>query len=261
LERLKGKVAIITGATAGIGKAIAKLFAEEGAIVVVVGRNSQAAEERVREIESTGHQALAIRCDISSISDIQNMVNKTLERFEKIDILVNNAAVDHSGRATEISGEDWDTLMNINQKGTFRCCQAVGKHMIAKKAGKIINVISVMAHAATPDKVLYCTSKGAVLQLTRQLAVEWGPYNINVNAVSPGLTINGQTTENLKRSPNDINDRLKRLPLRRVNKPIDVAYAVLFLASYESDNITGQALVVDGGALALHPGYSSPPQE
>jgi NAD(P)-dependent dehydrogenase (short-subunit alcohol dehydrogenase family) len=152
----------------------------------------------------------------------------------------------------------WDKVMNINLKGPFFCSQAVGKQMIKQKCGKIINIASIVAHVAVPFQSAYASSKGGVLQLTKVLAVEWAKYNINVNVVSPGMTETPLTSELIRKNPEPFLGRIKRIPLRRINKPQDIANAVLFLASPESDNITGHALIVDGGVYALQSAHIWP---
>lgn len=250
--KLAGKVAIVTGAAQGIGRATALTLAKEGADIVVNDISLELAKKVADEIKSLGRQAQAIKADVSNSAEVSQMVNETLDNFKKIDILVNNAGIALVAPAEEMTEADWDKQININLKGQFLCSQAVGRQMIKQRKGKIINLASVQGHRSSPGFAAYCASKGGVLQLTGVLAVEWAKYNINVNAVSPGLT----DTSGARSSRQDSwEKRSKTIPLGKANKPEDIANAVLFLASSESDNITGQAIIVDGGVTALHPRY------
>ena len=255
--RLKDKVAIVTGAGCGIGRAIAFVMAKEGANVVVSDRHIEPAEEVAEEIKALGGQAKVIIADIFNLEEVKQLVSKTLDNFKTIDILANNAGIGEVIPAEDLTEAEWDVPINVNLKGLFFLSQPVGRHMIAQKRGKIVNVASVSALRGTPGFAAYCASKGGVIALSKALAVEWGPYNINVNVVSPGMT---ETPQLMKiRDTSDILEgRMKRIPLRRMNKPEDIANAVLFFASAESDNITGQDISVDGGICALHSGYVWP---
>jgi len=249
---LDGKLAIVTGAGTGIGQAIATTLAKEGANVVIADVDLHSAANVAREVESIGRQALAIKTDVSDRNDVIQMVDKTLHTFERVDILVNNAAVNKQVLAEELDEADWDRIMNVNAKGVFLCCQAIGKQMIKQKHGKIINIASTSAHRGLPWQIAYCASKGGVIQITKTLAVEWAKYNINVNAVSPSVTITPMLKKFLEDTGKTLQNRLKRIPLGRPNQPEDIANAVLFLASPESDNITGQEIIVDCGVSALY---------
>ena len=251
--RLEGKVAIITGAGIGMGESHARRFAEEGAAVVLVDIDLPSAEKVTAEIKAKGQRALAVKADISNKEAVQQMVKKALDAFGKIDILVNNAAIFKGAPAVELSEADWDANLNINLKGTFLCAQAVGRHMIERKQGKIVNIASVSGHRGGPvTGAAYCASKGGVLTLTQQLAVEWAPYNINVNSVSPGTTTTPMLMNSFKSFGMSIDDHIRWIPLSKANRPEDMTNAVLFLASAESDTITGQDILVDGGITALY---------
>lgn len=256
--RLERKVAIVTGGGQGIGRAIALTLGREGADVVIFDINLKPAKKVTNEIKSMGRQVLAIKCDVSNSEEVNRATKKSLNIFKKIDILVNNAAIIKPIAAEEVTEVMWDSTINVNLKGQFLCSQAIGRVMIKQRYGKIINIASLLAHVATPFLVTYGASKGGILQLTRVLAVEWAKYNINVNAVSPGMTETPMIDEIKKVNPYLLRDRVKRVPLRRLNKPEDIAYAVLFLASSESDNITGQTIIVDGGTCALNAAYVWP---
>jgi len=231
--RLEGQVAIVTGAGQGIGRAIAITFAREGAAVTVNDINFKLVEKVTDEIKLQGGKAQPIRADISRAKEVSTLVEKTVSYFNKVDILVNNAGICKLTPAIEIAEAEWDSTLDINLKGQFLCCQAVARYMIEQKRGKIINIASAGGHVAAAGAASYGTSKGGVLQLTRQLAVEWGKHNINVNAVSPGLTMTPLHEGTAKVRP-DFLKGIERIPLKRAARPEDIANTVLFLASSES---------------------------
>jgi NAD(P)-dependent dehydrogenase (short-subunit alcohol dehydrogenase family) len=254
--KLKGQVAIVTGAGQGIGEAIALAFAREGAAVVVDDINPKTARKVAKGINERGGTALAIKADVSNADEVNILVEKTMEHFKKIDILVNNAGIIKIAPVLELTEADWDDVIDVNVKGQFLCSKAVAKHMIKQKRGKIINIASIGAHVGALGSAAYTVSKVGILQLTKVLAVEWGKYNINVNVVSPGLTMTVMAEYVTKKLPSS--QGIDRVPLRRLAKPEDIADAVLFLASSESDYITGQEIIVDGGTLAIHPRMVKP---
>jgi len=250
--KLEGQVAIVTGAGQGIGRAIALTLAKEGAAVIVNDINLESAKKVADEIKSLGGQAQAIKADVSKGEEVNTLVEKTLDNFKKIDILINNAGTAKLTPTMELTEAEWDSTIDVNLKGQFLCSQAVAKHMIQQRRGKIVNIASIGAHIGTPGLVAYSASKGGVIQLTKVLAVEWGKHNINVNAVSPGLTMTELVKAVFKNRP-EFTEGVERIPLQRLAMPEDIANAVLFLASSESDYITGQVIIVDGGTLAIHP--------
>ena len=250
--RLKGQAAIVTGAGQGIGQAIATTLAREGAAVVVNDVVPERADKVTGEINARGGRALSVVADVSKAKEVNMLIGKTLDSYQRVDILVNNAGIIKMKRVLEMTEADWDRTMDVNIKSQFLCSKAVAGHMIKQKRGKIINLASLAAHIGAPGMGAYGASKGGVVQLTKTLAVELGKYNITVNAVSPGFTL----TEMVKQAGKDRPDFLEgmdRIPLRRAAETQDIANVVLFLASAESDYITGQVLVVDGGLLAIHP--------
>ncbi len=255
--RLQRKIALVTGAGQGIGRAIALTFAREGADVTVNDINIESAEKVAAEIRTLGRRALAVKADVSKSSEVNRMVEQVLTEFKRIDILVNNAApVDRRPVLIMDTTEDlWDKHLNVSLKGTFLCSQAAAVQMIRQRSGKIVNIASIMAKAAVPGQVAGNASKAGIIQLTKSFAVELGRYNINVNAVSPGTTMTPSHETSEKERPGSHSDRLKRNPLKRLNQPQDIANAVLFLACSESDNISGNDLVVDSGITALSSGY------
>jgi len=254
--RLENQVAIVTGAGRGIGKAIAIAFAAEGADIVATARTKEEIEETCREVGALGRQGLAIPIDVTKADQIEGMIEKAISLFKKIDILVNCAGIIKSAPVIELTEVDWDSIIDTNLKGTFLCSQATAKHMIKQKRGKIINIASIGAHVGSPGNAAYAASKGGIIQLTKVLAVELGKYNINVNVVSPGLTMTAMAEYLAKeRSSSQDSDRV---PLRRLAKPEDIADAVLYLASSGSDYVTGQEIIVDGGTLAINPRLLKP---
>ncbi len=257
--KLHEKVAIVTGAGSGIGRAIALAFAKQGANVVVADIDFQSAQNVADEIKSLGSQAQAIKVDVSNSEEVNQCVRKSIDRFKKIDVLVNNAGIAKIALSEELSEDDWDRIIDVNLKGQFLFSQAVGRQMIQQKQGKIINIASTAAHSVFLRDAGYGASKAGVIQLTKVLAVEWGQYNINVNSVSPGQTRTGlsETIEKLAEGFPTWEEREKTIPLKRANKPEDIASVVLFLASSEADNISGQDIIVDGGIGALHPTSAS----
>jgi len=252
--RLEGKVAIVTGAGRGIGQAIAIGLANEGANVIVNDVNLESARSVADEIKHRGGQALAIKADVSSSTEVNQMVKQTLDKFGKIDILVNNAGISGFWPILELTEAEWDHMLDTNLKSQFLCSQAVGKEMIKRKSGKIVNIASVAAHLASPRVMAYAVSKAGVVMLTKALAIEWARYNITANVVSPHFALTPLTLSAIEREPELYAGREKRIPLGRAATPEDPANAVIFLCMPESDYITGQEIIVDGGMSVLNPG-------
>lgn len=247
--RLENKVAVVTGGGSGIGQAIAILFAKEGAKVVVAGRRLEALQSTVTEIEKLGQEALAVTADVSSFSSVQNLVQKTLEKFGRIDILVNNAGIYLPGDAVSTTEEDWDKVLAIDAKGAFLCSKAAIPSMIERGKGKIVNIASIAGLFGFEGSLAYCAAKGAVVNLTKEMALDLGPKNINVNAIAPGI-IETDMTQGFLQDENAKKSFLDKIPMGRIGKPLDIAYAALYLASDEADFVTGEILVVDGGWTA-----------
>ncbi len=242
--KLKGRVALITGAAQGIGKSIALLLARNGANIVVSDINLEKAEETAKEIESIGSKSMAIKVDVANLKNVEQMVEAILEKFGKIDILVNNAGITRDKLILRMTEEDWDAVLNVNLKGTFNCTKVVVRHMAKQRNGKIVSIASVVGEMGNAGQANYSASKAGVIGLTKTIAREFAQRRINVNAIAPGY-IETPMTEIL---PEKVKEELKSLiPMERLGKPEDVAEAVLFLVSEESNYITGQVLNVNGG--------------
>ena len=250
--RFKGKVAIVTGGSKGLGKVIAKQLAQEGAATVINGRNMNALEKATQEIRQDGGQINAIQADVSNSGDVETMIDKVIEDHGRIDILINNAAVfAESVRIMDLEEEEWDRIMTTNLKGVFLCAKAVIKQMLMQKSGKIVNMTSftgktgrvVYSTFGNPTKAHYCASKAGIISLTKSLAYELAPYNINVNGVAAGSVAPAGTPEEKKEMI------IPLVPLGRMGTSEDVSAATLFLASEESSFITGEILDVNGGTL------------
>ena len=244
---LTGKVAVVTGGAGGIGHAQALGLADAGADVVVTSRQIEHLKEVAEEIEAKGRKALAISADVVDEKSVADMVAKTLEAFPRIDILVNAAGIAIRHAADTFPIDDWQKVMDINVRGTFLCCQAVGREMIKQKSGKIINLSSVRGRYGLPaDYAAYCPSKGAVDTLTRTLACEWAKHNVLVNAVAPTIVETDLTRDALA-NPDYAKMMKSRIPLGKWAMPEDIVGATVFFASKASDFITGQILYIDGG--------------
>jgi NAD(P)-dependent dehydrogenase (short-subunit alcohol dehydrogenase family) len=244
---LEGKVALITGASRGIGRAIALSFAQAGARVVVSSRKVDSVQAVAAEIAAAGGQALAVQAHVGQTDDVVALVERALEAYSRIDIIVNNAATNpHFGPVLSADESQWDKILDTNAKGAFRVCKAVVPHMEAHGGGKIINLVSLAGLQPQLGMGLYGISKAAVMALTRQLAMELGRANIQVNAIAPGV-IKTRFSQVLWQTPDIAGPILSHTPLGRFGEPEDVAGLALFLASPASDFITGSIFLVDGG--------------
>ena len=246
--KLKNKVAIVTGSKRGIGKSIALELAKEGAKVVVSDIDLKECQSVCDEIKKIGSDAIAVKCDVSQKKDVDAMIKKSIQKFKKIDILVNNAGVFLTKPFIQMTEKDWDFVLDINLKGLFLCTNAVAKQMIKQKNGKIISIASIAGEVGFMNSSAYCASKAGIINLTRELAMELSPHNINVNAVAPGV-IATEMTEDMLRDKNTKEVLLANIPLGRIGQPEEIGKAIVFLASDDSNFITGHTLVVDGGWL------------
>jgi NAD(P)-dependent dehydrogenase (short-subunit alcohol dehydrogenase family) len=247
---LDGQIALVTGAARGLGRAIALAMANAGADLALGLRNINTGSDLVSEIEALGRRALPLQMDITQLDQINQAVEAAVSHFGKIDILVNNAGLGPENPAEDVREEDFDLTVAVNLKGTFFTSQAVGRIMIGQKHGRIINLSSQAGFVALPTESIYCMSKAAISHLTKCLAVEWGVHNITVNAVAPTF-IRTPGTEPALADPDFHADTLERIAaLHRIGEPMDVAGAVIFLASPASSLITGDTLMIDGGWTA-----------
>jgi NAD(P)-dependent dehydrogenase (short-subunit alcohol dehydrogenase family) len=247
---LTGTVALVTGAARGLGHAAAVSLAHAGADVALGLRDVNTGSDLVTEIQDLGRKAFRLQMDVTDLHQISRAINDTAERFGRLDILVNNAGGGTSGLALDVNEEDFDQTLALNLKGTFFACQAAAKLMMPQRSGRIVNMSSQAGFAALPTESVYCASKAAVSHLTKCLAVEWGPYNITVNAVAPTFIATPGTHEALA-DPAFRADVVERIAaLHRIGEPMDVAGAILFLASPAAALITGHTLLIDGGWTA-----------
>jgi NAD(P)-dependent dehydrogenase (short-subunit alcohol dehydrogenase family) len=249
---VEGTTAFVTGAGSGLGRSIALALAEAGADVAVTELPNRLgnADAVAASIRSMGRRALVIKLDVTSVKNIQRAVAEVIKGFSRIDVLVNNAGINIPKRALDVTEDDWDRILDVNLKGVFFCAQAVGREMVRQGSGKIINIASQNGVVGYYDRVAYCSSKAGVVNLTRVLAIEWAPYQVNVNAVAPTFVLT-PLTEKMFAKRAFSREIHRRIPLGRLGKPQDVAGAVVFLASPAADLITGHTLLVDGGWTAI----------
>ena len=255
---LNGKVALVTGAASGIGKACALALAEAGAHVVVADINAAGAQATVDAIAAFQRRAVAVPTDVGDLAQIDNMVKQALTAFGQIDIVVNNAGVTRRADIMELTEADWDRIHRVNAKGVFFCLQRVAREMIPRRTGRIINIASIAGKGyAGTSNAAYAASKGAVISLTRTASQQLAKFDINVNSICPGVTLTALSNDNLAVRAREAGvsvEEMQRLrvadiPLRRANDPEDIAAMAVFLASPGARNITGQNYNVDGGII------------
>lgn len=245
--QLKGKTAIVTGGSRGIGRAIALELAAKGANVAVnYTSNRESAEKVVAEIEAMGAAAMAVKADVSNSEEVENLVKEVLNRFDSIDILINNAGITRDNLLIRMTEKEFDEVLGTNLKGAFNCTKTVSKVMIKQKSGKIINVSSVVGIIGNAGQSNYAAAKAGLIGFTKSIAKELGKRGITVNAVAPGFIDTDMTSKLPERAKEEF---IKNIPMLRPGKPVDVAKAVLFLASENSDYITGQVINIDGGMV------------
>ncbi|WP_080848761.1 SDR family NAD(P)-dependent oxidoreductase [Cytobacillus gottheilii] len=243
---LDGKVAIVTGASKGIGKEVAIALAKAGAHVALIARNEHELNEVAKEINQTGKKALSVPMDLLDVDGMAGKVEEIYNYFGRIDILVNNAGINIPKSAMEVTEEDWDKVLDINLKSVFFLCKNVAKYMIPSREGKIINMSSQMAFVGYYKRTAYSSSKGGLLQLTRSLAIDWSKYNIKVNSIAPTF-IETPMTKPMFEDKAFLEDVLNRIPLGRLGKTEDLFGAIIYLSSSASDMVTGHTIMVDGG--------------
>ncbi|MGB5664830.1 SDR family NAD(P)-dependent oxidoreductase [Eudoraea sp.] len=244
--KLNGKVAIVTGAARGLGRACALALAHEGADIALGLRDVTTAADLEQEIKAMGRKVIRLQMDVSDLQQINAAVSRVVKTFGKINILVNNVGIAPDNPAEKVTEKDFDNTVNLNLKGTFFTAQAVGKQMIKQGSGRIINMSSQAGFIALENESVYCMTKAGVNHLTKNLASEWAKYNINVNAVAPTF-IETPGTEPWLKDRDFRQSVLDRIPLGRIGKPMEVAGAVVFLASDAASLITGEIMVIDGG--------------
>lgn len=248
--RLQGRVAVVTGGGRGIGKAVALAYAREGADVVVAARSRDEIEQTAHEIEMLGRRALPVQVDVCQVDQVNAMVDATLQRFGRVDILFNAAGSRAVAPSEALSYEDWQRVLNTNLTGSFLASQAVARPMMQAGYGKIIMVGSMQAHSGAPFRAAYIASKTGLLGLTRGLGVEWAKYGINVNMLSPGYFATDIIMHQIQIGQLNREAIEKRTPMGRLGRMEDLTGPAIFLASRESDFMCGQALIIDGGWMA-----------
>jgi NAD(P)-dependent dehydrogenase (short-subunit alcohol dehydrogenase family) len=250
MQRLAGKVAIVTGGGRGIGKAVALAYAREGADIALVARSAAEIEAAALEVEALGRRALAIQADVANPADVDRMVQRVVSEFGGVQILFNAAGTRAVVPSDQLSVEDWQRVLDINLTGSFLCSQRVFEPMRLGGGGKIIMVGSMQAHSGAPARLAYIASKHGLVGLARGLGVEWAKYNINVNVLSPGYIKTDIIMQLIEQGKLNLEGIEKRTPAGRIGKMEDVTGPAIFLASAESDFMTAQSLVIDGGWLA-----------
>lgn len=248
--RLKNKVAVVTGAASGIGKSIAEVYGKEGAKVVIADIQEEPREGGTpthEKINKDGGEAIFVETDVSSEDEVDRLVEKTIEKFGQIDILVNNAGIFYQDKIHESETEDWKNLIDVNLHGTYLCTKKVINHMLDNGIeGNIINISSIAGTVGYAETPAYCASKGAMTNLTRELAVDYAGEGININSISPGV-IETEMTDDFLSDPEMKAFMEQNTPYKRLGKPEDIAYAAVFLASEESNFINGEDILIDGG--------------
>ena len=247
---VSGQVALVTGASRGFGRSIAHALAEAGSDLVLTSRRLQDVEGVAGELAATGRKVIPLQADVTQEEDVEEIVRSALAILGKIDVLVNNAGINIRRPALDLTESDWDQTLETNLKGCFRVAKAVGRHMVSRQAGRIVNIASMMASVTLPERAAYGASKAGLVQLTRTLAVEWAPYNVRVNAICPGPFLT-ELNRPILDDPEKVKFFTDRMPMKRFGRPEELHGAVIFLASEASSFITGTTVYIDGGWTAL----------
>ncbi len=251
LFSISGKTAIVTGAALGIGQAITLAFAEAGAQVVAVDRDGAGAEATAQRARAAGGKVLAIEADVADRASVEAMTKKAKDALGRLDILINAAGITKRFPATDFPEEEWDRIIAVNLKGTFLCCQAIGREMVAQNEGRIVNLASIGGMVGYADTIAYMSSKGGVVQMTRGLAAEWGKHKVTVNAIAPGVVLTPMQEKLRGENPEKFNFFISRMAIGEPSTPEHIAAAALYLSSPAAALVTGHILAVDGGYLAM----------
>ncbi|HET9528803.1 MAG TPA: SDR family NAD(P)-dependent oxidoreductase [Blastocatellia bacterium] len=246
---LEGKVSIVTGASRGLGRAIAIALAEAGSDVAAVARSEGAIEETAEAIRGRGRRALALPCDVHDFKSVASAVDRVVDEFGRIDVLVNNAGGGDMKPIIEMTEEQWLRIVDLNVNSIFRMCKAAGPHMIKQRKGRVINMSSMYGLIGEKNVTAYCAAKGAIIQLTRALALEWAEHNITVNALAPGY-IYTERTSRVFDNPDLSPAFIRNVPLGRIGTPEELGPLVVYMASDVSEFMTGSVIVIDGGQTA-----------
>lgn len=249
-SELAGKTVVVTGGSRGIGRDIARTFAELGANVVISGRNQETLDDALRELHGSNPRCIAVAGDLSAVAEVRWLIDKAADTFGTVDVLVNNAGVNIAKPAMEVTEADWDTVLDLNLKSAFFASQAAAKYMLAQKSGRIINIASQMAFVGYIKRAAYCSSKGGMVQMTKALAVEWAKEGVKVNAVAPTF-IETEFTAKMFEDKAFKKDVESRILLDGLAQPKDISGAVLYLASDLANFVTGETIKVDGGWTAI----------
>ncbi len=247
---LKGRTAVITGGSKGLGAAIAFSLADAGADMLLAGRDEAGLEETAKAVKAKGSKCVTIRADMMKADDVQAMTDKAMSEFGQIDILVNNAGVSVVKPFVDLTEQDWDLVLDTNLKGYFLAARSVGREMLKRKTGCVINNASVFGLTGFMNLAPYIASKGGVVQLTRALAVEWARFNIRVNCIAPSYIATGTAVKDIESNPKIVEQNLKKIPMRRAGQPKEVGDVCTFLASDAASFMTGETVAIDGGWMA-----------